>query len=80
MRKIVSNEIVTCDRCGRVVNEVNTPFLRGYGSLSVKAVIFKIDDVIAFNDGMIDKYDDLCIECTQELVSLITPFMKRKKS
>ena len=80
MRKTVCNEIVTCDRCGRVVNEVNTPFLRGYGSLSVKAVIFKIDDVIAFNDGMIDKYDDLCIECTQELVSLITPFMKRKKS
>ena len=80
MRKTVCNEIVTCDRCGRVVNEVDTPFLRGYGSLSVKAVIFKIDDVIAFNDGMIDKYDDLCIECTQELVSLITPFMKRKKS
>ena len=80
MRKTVCNEIVTCDRCGRVVNEVDTPFLRGYGSLSVKAVIFKIDDVIAFNDGMIDKYDDLCIECTQELVSLIAPFMKRKKS
>lgn len=79
MRKTVCNEIVSCDRCGRVIKEVDTPFLRGYGSLSIKAVIFKVDDVSTFNDGMIDKYDDLCVECTQELLSLISPFMKRKK-
>ena len=80
MKKTVCNEIVTCDRCGRNLEDVDTPFLRGCGSLSIKAIIFKVDDCGVLNDGTVDKYEDLCVECTQELISLISPFMKRKKS
>ena len=79
MKKTVCKDIVSCDRCGRVLDEVNTPFLRGYGSLDVKVVIFKADDTTTFSDGIIDKYDDLCVECARELQLLLEEFMKRKK-
>lgn len=79
MRKTVCNEIVTCDRCGRNLEYVDTPFLRGYGSLDIKVVIFKTDDTTTFSDGITDKYDDLCVECARELQLLLEEFMKRKK-
>lgn len=78
MKKTVCKDIVSCDRCGRVLDEVNTPFLRGYGSLDVKIVIFKTDDTTTFNEGMIDKYDDLCVECADGLRILLEGFMKRQ--
>lgn len=78
MRKTICNDIISCDRCGRVLDEVNTPFLRGYGSLDFKVVIFKTDDITTFSDGITDKYDDLCVECARELQLLLEGFMKRQ--